>query len=59
MLAVTSIHISSLKHIDQEGEAVFFLKIQKAFSKVSSPMPAIKTKLPGDENQNSDITLSD
>lgn len=52
----TSFHISSLKHTDQEGSAVLSLKIQKTFSKVPSPMPARETKLPWDENQNSDMT---
>lgn len=51
-----SFHISSLKHTDQEGSAVLSLKIQKTFSKVPSPMPARETKLPWDENQNSDMT---
>lgn len=52
-----SLHISSLQHTDQEGPAVLsFLKIQKAFSTVSSPIPARETKLPWDENQNSGKT---
>lgn len=52
-----SLHITSLKHTNQEGLAVLsFLKIQKAFSKVSSPMPARETELPWDENQNPDMT---
>lgn len=52
-----SLRITSLKHTNQEGSAVLsFLKIQKAFSKVSSPVSARETELPWDENQNPDMT---
>lgn len=53
----TSLHISSWKPTDEGDDWAVssFLKIQKAFSKVSSSVSAIESKLTWDENQNSDM----